>query len=139
MYTIIANLLWTLTTKDENTIRDFIDVPKNYNQLCNYYMCASKHRKIAKLSPEHTHSNYYFPGVISIKNKITELYAGNAEFHNENRKIPLIDLTVDEKTKVKSALVTVLLGENDNSIKGLLAECIKAVAEIDFPDRYGIL
>ena len=22
MYTIIANLLWTLTTKDENTIRD---------------------------------------------------------------------------------------------------------------------
>ena len=71
-----------------------------------------------------------------MKNKITELYAGNAEFYNENRKIPLIDLTSEEKTKVKSGLVIVLLNENDNSIKGLLAECIKSVAEIDFPERY---
>ena len=91
--------------------------------------------KQKKNHKEHKHFDYFFSGVISIKNKITELYAGNAEFYNENRKIPLIDLTVDEKTKVKSALVSVLLGENDNSIKGLLAECIKAVAEIDFPDR----
>lgn len=71
-----------------------------------------------------------------MKNKITELYAGNAEFYSKDRKIPLIDLTVDEKNRVKIGLLTVLLSENDNSIKGLLAECIKAVAEIDYPERY---
>ena len=78
---------------------------------------------------------FFLSGVISVKNKITELYAGNEEFYNKDRIIPLIDLTIDEKIRVKSMLVTVLLGENDNSIKGLLAECIKAVAEIDFPER----
>lgn len=71
-----------------------------------------------------------------MKNKITELYAGNTEFYSKDRKIPLIDLTLDEKNRVKIGLLTVLLSENDNSIKGLLAECIKAVAEIDYPERY---
>lgn len=74
-----------------------------------------------------------------MKNKITELYAGNAEFFSKDRKIPLLDLTLDEKNRVKVGLLTVLLNENDNSIKGLLAECIKAVAEIDFPERYALI
>jgi hypothetical protein len=74
-----------------------------------------------------------------MKNKITELYAGNTEFYSKDRKIPLIDLTLDEKNRVKVGLLTVLLSENDNSIKGLLAECIKAVAEIDYPERYALV
>jgi hypothetical protein len=83
-----------------------------------------------------TFTSYIDTGVISMKNKITELYAGNTEFYSKDRKIPLIDLTLDEKNRVKIGLLTVLLSENDNSIKGLLAECIKAVAEIDYPERY---
>ena len=84
-----------------------------------------------------THAEYQtLSGVISIKNKITELYAGNEAFYSAERKIPLVDLTEVEKANVKTGLLTVLLNENDNSIKGLLAECIKAVAEIDFPERF---
>lgn len=75
-------------------------------------------------------------GVISIKNKITELYAGNELFGSKERLIPLTDLTLDEKNRVKTGLLEVLLNENDNSIKGLLAECIKSVAEIDYPERW---
>jgi hypothetical protein len=75
-------------------------------------------------------------GVINLKNKITELYAGNKEFYSENRKIPLLDLSEDDKTKIKSGLVNILLVENDNSIKGLIADCIKSVADIDFPERW---
>lgn len=56
-------------------------------------------------------------------------------FGSKDRVIPLIDLTLDEKNKVKAGLLAVLLDENDTSIKGLLAECIKSVAEIDYPER----
>lgn len=94
-------------------------------------LCSKLLTEVVTYQWKHNNST----GVISIKNKITELYAGNEFFGSKERLIPLTDLTLDEKNRVKTGLLEVLLNENDNSIKGLLAECIKSVAEIDYPER----
>jgi hypothetical protein len=44
-------------------------------------------------------------------------------------------LSLEEKETVKSMLISILLVEMDNSIRGLLAESIRIVSEADFPDR----
>lgn len=72
-----------------------------------------------------------------MKNKILELYMGDTNpEENSKRKIPLLNLLDSEKSRIKVILVEILLCEHDNSIKGLIAESIKNIAEVDYPERY---
>ncbi len=41
-----------------------------------------------------------------------------------------------EKENIKNVLMQILLKETDNSIRGILAESIRNIAEFDFPTKY---
>jgi hypothetical protein len=63
---------------------------------------------------------------IVVKNRIAEYW---------RRELGKGELSDAEKEQAKTALVEILLAETDNSIRGLIAESIKAVGESDFPEK----
>ena len=67
---------------------------------------------------------------IVIKNNIKDFY------RQDERAVAI---TLDEKERAKLALVDVMLVEVDNSIRGILAESIRNVAEFEYPERWGNL
>ena len=69
---------------------------------------------------------------IIIKNKIFELWR-TVPGDEEHEKVLL---TPTDKDQAKSMLIETLLAETDNSIRGLIAEAVKSIAEVDYPERY---
>ena len=67
---------------------------------------------------------------IMLKNKLREIW-------REKEPTDLSYITsLEEKQVVREQLLSVLMVETDNSIRGLLAESIRAIAEFDYPKRY---
>lgn len=79
-------------------------------------------------------------------------YIGNANVHRELRQATGLVIknnmrnfwsdektafvvTPEEKEVVKAKLIDILLVEQDNSIRGILAEAIRIVSETDFPAK----
>lgn len=73
---------------------------------------------------------------IIVKNRISEIWR-EADLNDAQSATPLPKrLSAPEKETARQQLVNILLVETDNSIRGLIAESIKSVAEFDYPERW---
>ena len=80
------------------------------------------------VSNVHMHRDLRQAGAITIKNKLREFWSESTSEHQYN-------LTIEEKEVFKQVIVNVLLVELDNSVRGLLAEILKVVAEFEYPEK----
>jgi hypothetical protein len=103
-----------LRSQAEEQLNHFLLTSGAFIILLNYVGNVNNHRDLRQATS------------ILIKNKMRD-------FWSDDR--PAYMLTLDEKETVKSMLISILLVEMDNSIRGLLAESIRIVSEADFPDR----
>ena len=71
---------------------------------------------------------------IQLKNRITELW--REAIDDPTDPTQKIHLSLADKENARVAFLTVLLVETDNSIRGLLAEAVKSIADIDYPLKW---
>jgi hypothetical protein len=74
---------------------------------------------------------------IQLKNRITELWREAVD--DPNDPVQKIHLSVVDKENARGLFLTVLLVETDNSIRGLLAEAVKSIADVDYPLKWPTL
>lgn len=97
----------------EAQLAHFMEHSGAYLEMLSFVATASNPREL-RLS-----------GAIVIKNKSREFWRMD-EAH----------ASTEEKEKSKALLLEVLLAETDNAIRGMLAETVRNIAEIDFPDKW---
>lgn len=71
---------------------------------------------------------------IVVKNRIRALWVQPLPDEHGNTKPCL--LQAQEKAQARGALVNVLLAESDTSVRGMVAEAFKTVADLDYPERW---
>jgi hypothetical protein len=98
----------------EQALNQFEGTPGSLSTLVNFIGGTHRHRELRQAAS------------IIIKNKIRDYWV------LDNPKHPV---TADERVFIKTRIVDVLLAELDNSIRGLVAEAIKVIAEFDYPDK----
>lgn len=74
---------------------------------------------------------------IQLKNRITELW--REAIDDPSDPIQKIYLSAADKENARVLFLNVLLVETDNSIRGLLAEAVKSIADVDYPTKWPTL
>lgn len=85
------------------------------------------------------HRDLRLSATIIFKNNIRDIWTtpNSTEVRDTNK--PQFPSSEDERNTSKENILQLLLSENDNSIRKLLAECVRVIAEFDFPDRWPTL
>ena len=106
-----------LRKQAESALKEYLKVPGACMQLLMLIGDVSIHRDL-RLS-----------GSVLMKNKIKT-------FWSQSDGLSVSD---PDKETFKGAILAILLGETDNSIRGLLAEIVRAVADTDYPGSWPAL
>ena len=104
-----------LRLQAESALAQFLTADGALIALLNFISNTTNHKELRQAT-----------GIV-IKNKLRDYWSVDVVTHR---------LTVEEKEIVKVLLVDILLAETENTIRGLVAECIRITSEFEFPERY---
>lgn len=107
-----------LRQQAETALAQFLLADGALIALLNFISNTSNHRELRQAT-----------GIV-IKNKLRDYWSPDSTQYR---------LSAEEKEVVKVRLVEVLLVETENSIRGLVAECIRVTSEFEFPERWPAL
>jgi hypothetical protein len=79
---------------------------------------------------KHRHRELRLAAAIQIKNKLRDYWTPDTAIY---------PTSPEEKERIKLAVIDILLVEPDNSLRGILAESVKLIAEYDFPAAWPAL
>ena len=104
----------SLRAQAEQALNQFLAANGALVALLNFIGNTGNHRELRQAT-----------GLV-IKNKMRDFWS------DDNTKYII---TLEEREVVKARLIDILLLEQDNSIRGILAEAIRIVSETDFPEK----
>jgi hypothetical protein len=104
-----------LRVEAERALQSFLNSPGSLTALIACIGNNAIHRELRQAT-----------GLL-IKNRLRDYWN-----NNEGKGLPATDV---EKESLKHHLVSILLMETDNSIRGILAEAIRVVSEYEFPNK----
>ncbi len=103
-----------LRLQAEAALAQFLTADGALIALLNFISNVNNHKELRQAT-----------GIV-IKNKLRDYWCDDETKYR---------LSLEEKELVKVKLVDILLVENENTIRGLIAESIRISSEFDFPDR----
>lgn len=104
-----------LRVEAERALQSFLNTPGSLTALISCIGNSNVHRELRQAT-----------GLL-IKNRLRDYWN-----NSEGKGLPATDV---EKESLKHHLVSILLMETDNSIRGILAEAIRVVSEYEFPNK----
>jgi hypothetical protein len=110
----------------EQALQQFLLTHGSLTALINFIGSSSVHRELRQAS-----------GLV-LKNRLRDYFYEDPKEYKDRTlvKDKALPTSVEEKEYVKHQIVNILLGETDNSIRGILAEGIRVISEFEFPERY---
>ena len=108
----------TLRGQAEEGLKQFNTAPGSLSALVSFVGGTQRHRELR------------LAAAIQVKNKLRDYWVPEGAIY---------PVSAEEKEQIKVRVVDILLVEPDNSLRGILAESIKLIAEYDFPDQWPAL
>lgn len=108
-----------LRVKAEQALQQFLVTQGSLTALINFIGSTAVHRELRQAAS------------LVLKNRLRDYFCDNTK--PQDKGLPS---SPEEKEYVKHQMLNILLGELDNSIRGILAEGIRVVSEFEFPDRF---
>jgi hypothetical protein len=103
-----------LRLEAENALKQFLETSGSFTLLINTIGNFQFHRDIRQAT------------ALIIKNRLRDYWTTG------DKSLPASD---EEKAYFKGTVMGILLSETDNSIRGILAECVRITSEFEFPER----
>ena len=122
MMSVLQSILVNTFNSDPNARHD---AETNLKQYLTHATALST--LICFVGNREIHKDLRQAAAIVMKNNVKDFY------RNDEKAIPI---SQQEKDAIKPLLVDVMIAETDNSVRGILAETIKNVAEFEYPERY---
>ena len=107
-----------LRVNAEKALQQFLVTPGSLTALINFIGAVNVHRELRQAS-----------GIV-LKNRLRDYFS-----HDEKNPSKALPVTAEEKEYVKEQIMNILLAEQDNSIRGILAESVRVISEFEFPER----
>lgn len=103
-----------LRLQAEEALKNFLHTQGSLTAIINCISNVNMHRELRLAT-----------GIV-MKNRLRDYWS------EESGHLPSIP---EEKDIVKNTILNILLNENDNSIRSILAESIKIISEFDYPHK----